>query len=622
MDIFSFFLSEIPVFFLIAGKGRRALLISLTIFLILIVTGFMIGRKRKIRFGFRISYPLTSSVFSLIAAVFFYLRWHTSGRIASAANLLEKPIHQTAILVSLLMALLSLAGIDNLIKILISLFPSVHEPEENRLKERYIIVFIALTAFLTLFLNSKCSPLYPFNDWVDPNTMFTVGKGVLKGYVPYRDLYDQKGPLLYFIQTLGALISYDTFIGIWLIELVFCFFFLYHAYKTAALFFEKKCFIIIPFLAAAVYSPYAFRTGDTAEEFALPLLAYALLTGFQSIKEDRIPTIKEFAIIGLTSGAIFWMKYSMLGFYMGWIIFFLYQAIHQKKVLELIKGCGVVLFCIIMWAIPIFLYFLNNRAVNFMLDGYFFDNFKYYVQNYVLEEKMRIGVWSLSVYFKGPMILTALGLIWMAIRKKFKYLLLTLLSGLFAFFVIYYASVRGPYYCLPLGIYTIFGFCAMIDTATQIPALKNSSYIFVKTISAGALLSGMLILCIFSDNLRFLEYPREEMFQFQMKEIIEKSGIEKPTILYYDIGDAGVNTVAGLIPEIRFFVSYNFENRSDINEEMKRYINEQIPDFIISRTKFDYDYPVFPTYDYQESITGMADQIMQYFHYYTRKGNS
>ena len=582
----------------------------------------MIGRKKKIRFGLRISYPLTSSIFSLISAVFFYLRWHTSGRIAAAANLLEKPIHQTAILVSLLLALLSLTGIDNLIKILIRLFPAVQEPEENRLKERYIVVFIALTAFLTLFLNSKCSPLYPFNDWVDPNTMFTVGKGVLKGYVPYRDLFEQKGPLLIFLHTFGAAISYRSFIGIWIFELINCFFFLYLSYKTAALFFGQKSAAVIPFLAAVIFSPYAFRTGDTGEEFALPLIAFALYIGFKSIKGNDLPTLKEFFLIGITSGAVFWMKYTMLGFYIGWFIFFLVQAIHQKKLPHLLKGCGLIFCAVFLWGIPIFIYFLANHSLDSLLDSYFFDNFKYYSQGYTLEEKMRIGVWSLQVYFLAAMIIAAGGLIWLAVRKKFKYLMLSLLSGFFSFFVIYYASVRGPYYCLPLGVFTILGFCGLLDLAALIPRMKNLFRQNYSSISAWALLSGLLILCYFSDNLRFLEYPREEMFQFQMKKIIEDSGIKNPTVFCYHVLDVGVNTVAGLIPDLRFFCEFNFENRADYEEEQARYVEEQIPDFIIARTKHEDNYPTFDNYELRGSITGMADQIMQYFHYYTRAGDS
>ena len=63
-----------------------------------------------------------------------------------------------------------------------------------------------LIIFIILLLTSKNSFLYPLNDWVDENAFFTMGKSLMNGVVPYRDLYEQKGPLLYLI--FGILLIY------------------------------------------------------------------------------------------------------------------------------------------------------------------------------------------------------------------------------------------------------------------------------------------------------------------------------------------------------------------------------------------------------------------------------
>ena len=51
-------------------------------------------------------------------------------------------------------------------------------------------LFACLAAFSLLAVCSKSSFLYPMNDWVDVNCFFTVGRGILRGLVPYRDLYE------------------------------------------------------------------------------------------------------------------------------------------------------------------------------------------------------------------------------------------------------------------------------------------------------------------------------------------------------------------------------------------------------------------------------------------------
>ena len=70
------------------------------------------------------------------------------------------------------------------------------------------LIFVIAAAVVTITAVSTCSPLFPFNPWDDANCFFTVGRGITKGLVPYRDLYEQKGPLLYFIYALAALVHY------------------------------------------------------------------------------------------------------------------------------------------------------------------------------------------------------------------------------------------------------------------------------------------------------------------------------------------------------------------------------------------------------------------------------
>ena len=57
-------------------------------------------------------------------------------------------------------------------------------------------------AFVLIGLCSMSSPLYPINIWDDANCLPTVGRAMKKGGVVYRDIYEQKGPLLYALHAL------------------------------------------------------------------------------------------------------------------------------------------------------------------------------------------------------------------------------------------------------------------------------------------------------------------------------------------------------------------------------------------------------------------------------------
>ena len=85
---------------------------------------------------------------------------------------------------------------------------------------RFELIFLILAASLTITFVSTSSPLYPFNPWDDVNVFFTLGRGIKHGLVPYKDIFDHKGPLLYFIYFLAVLISEKSFVGVWLIECI------------------------------------------------------------------------------------------------------------------------------------------------------------------------------------------------------------------------------------------------------------------------------------------------------------------------------------------------------------------------------------------------------------------
>ena len=67
-------------------------------------------------------------------------------------------------------------------------------------------------------LCSMSSPLYPINIWDDANCLLTVGRAMRAGKVLYRDIYEQKGPLLYFAHWVAACVSEDSFFGVYLLE--------------------------------------------------------------------------------------------------------------------------------------------------------------------------------------------------------------------------------------------------------------------------------------------------------------------------------------------------------------------------------------------------------------------
>ena len=164
-------------------------------------------------------------------------------------------------------------------------------------------------AALVLALCSKTSPLYAFNDWMDANIFFTMGKSMLSGKVLYRDVFDHKGPVLYLLYGLGWLLDHTGFIGVFVLEICGIAVFLGLGLCTAELLRGKPLhpvWCLVP--AAAVAACRAFSHGGSAEELLLPFLAAALYGLVKCLTANRQMPLRTVALQGFLCGCALLLK--------------------------------------------------------------------------------------------------------------------------------------------------------------------------------------------------------------------------------------------------------------------------------------------------------------------------
>lgn len=92
----------------------------------------------------------------------------------------------------------------------------------DRLKNETIWSMILLWGSGILFLlyfSYMTSPLFPHSYGWDSSFFQLVGAGMTKGYLPYRDFYDMKGPWLFFIEYAAQLICYGR-LGIFILQCI------------------------------------------------------------------------------------------------------------------------------------------------------------------------------------------------------------------------------------------------------------------------------------------------------------------------------------------------------------------------------------------------------------------
>ncbi|MDV2687261.1 hypothetical protein RYX56_23220, partial [Alkalihalophilus lindianensis] len=86
--------------------------------------------------------------------------------------------------------------------------------------------------------------------------------------VPYRDLFEQKGPLLYSLHAFAYTVSHTTFLGVYILESIAMFTNIFFAYKISRLYLNWMPSVLIAlFFPLFILNQNAFRFGDSAEEF-------------------------------------------------------------------------------------------------------------------------------------------------------------------------------------------------------------------------------------------------------------------------------------------------------------------------------------------------------------------
>lgn len=468
------------------------------------------------------------------------------------------------------------------------------------LKKHGFLLFCFAVAAAYLLIGSKSSPLYPMNDWVDVNCFFTMGKSLLHGEIPYVDLYEQKGPVLYFVYAIIALVSPHSFFGVYLLEVLTYGLFLYFSGLIAKLYLEDSplVWLIVAVLGGLIPITYAFSHGGSVEEMCLFMSAYGLYAALRAIKEGRTLTFREAFICGIWAAVLLWIKYTMLGLYLGLavfiIIWYLCWGFRWKELLKTIgaffAGLGVITGVVL-------LFFLFTGALDDLFTVYFYNNIFLYAKEpeqsklaticRLLNNSLRIN--------KAYTLLFLPGLLWAVVRafKDIRPLLLLLLSFCGLALGTYWGGWGISYYGLVFGVFALFGLIGIGELLRLCKADWLLGRLRRKFPAAAALLAAIAVgtmLCVnmeCSKNVYLMEYTKEDMPQYQFAEIINRQ--EDPTLLNYGFLDGGFYYAADVIPNCRFFCYLNVAP-DEMFFVQRKYIENGLVDFVVTRDRALTDY--------------------------------
>lgn len=228
-------------------------------------------------------------------------------------------------------------------------------------------VFLAVSGILfILTASSWTSPLFPGSYGYDSSFFSLVGRGILEGRVPYRDFFDIKGPVFFFIEAFGQFLCRDRF-GIVLLQFASIITTVILLYRLCLLYITKKQAVCVLAVFYFVYTTCLWG-GNSVEEMCLPFNMACIYLGICYLREQEWEKIEfpafffglSFAVMALSKVTV---AAPMIAMTLT-IVLFLIKEGQRKYVFQCI-----VLFLsgMLMVVIPVFVYYGMRGALDEML---------------------------------------------------------------------------------------------------------------------------------------------------------------------------------------------------------------------------------------------------------------
>ncbi len=315
----------------------------------------------------------------------------------------------------------------------------------------YLIVFFLIDYTLFISMFSPNSPIANQMSYTDSSVFRYIGLMMRKGVVPYRDIFDHKGILLYFLNYLATFI--DKNVGIWFINIVWNFAFFTFSYKLARLFAGKKVSIFVTFFSSFIIFLIC-SGGNYVEQYAVLFITVSLFLFFRDIKSKNKLKMVSVFIIGLCFGGVFLLRPNMLILWVCMSFYLLIIYIKEKEYIYLFKTIIVFLLGILVFIFPFMIYLIINNAFSDFIYDYFIFNFNYSA-NFVESSFLKVLI-SFSIYSIQLFIILLLGFKYF----KNKEMLFSILYMLLSFVIViiprnnfvHYLFIMVPTYIVPLAI--------------------------------------------------------------------------------------------------------------------------------------------------------------------------
>ncbi len=269
-----------------------------------------------------------------------------------------------------------------------------------------ILIMGVISVAFVLFNSYSTSPFYLGVYECDSAIFQTVGRYWTKGLLPYRDLFDHKGPFLFAANALGYRIM-DSRYGVCVIQCLFMMAVSTIQFMIYRRLTEGQKWQLIGWTAfTLLWLSVCYNCGNLSEEYCLPFLILSVYGAYdwtQNRREEINHKCGWALVYGITIGSCLMTRATnAIGVCLAVAVISIY-LIFSKRYMNLVKNGIALLSGLVISVAPFVFYFATKGAMKEMLFGTILYNIQYAKDANTLFEYSFV-VWAKCVFSFAPIV--------------------------------------------------------------------------------------------------------------------------------------------------------------------------------------------------------------------------
>lgn len=487
----------------------------------------------------------------------------------------------------------------------------------------YIGFFTVMLVAMCLFTSS--SPLFAFKQGQDENIYYSIATGMANGLDLYKDMFDHKGPVFFFVYMLAYFINPGEFTGVYLLEVIMLSLSVFMVYKITRLYTGDIASIVAAFASIPVlFNQNYTREGGSLEQMYISLMLLALYFVIRGNMKSR-----TFMLEGLIFAIVFFSKFNLSLAWPFMMLFVAARFIGNKDFKGLLKAVFYYICGFAIVAVFASFVFVIKGQFSIFIDSYFLFNIKYGAVTGISDtvRQVILRYYSAILENKLSFFLAVTGIAGIAFSAKYcdiyaRFMLPPVYMA--TVFLMYAGSNSYEYYYSIIAGFACFGI--VVITAhiyEKIPTIFLNRRLPIVAAVVCVLMTFTVNKSMLDSFIFDTEPSGQDVLVYEMNRLSEDGDV---SFFEYDMLESGFYKAANAAPYVKYFFYPNIDDAaySGVREEQTSYIDEAKTEYIVFERYSNEDYVndevVVKSYEFVSMYETQNGTGKTYF-LYKRKNN-